>query len=133
MRAVFRAATSNGLISPRLSRFRLDTNFDCLAYAPPHERWAISSFELCFDRSGRLVESIDRNTGSRHFASLQEQPSLAAIRVSVPSLLRALVAVGAFRDARLQGVSPKRLESLPVGYDDSGLYYHPAVKKPTTP
>lgn len=131
MDAVFRRATSDGLVSRRLWRYRLNWSFDCLVYKAQSDPTATSGLELCFDPRGRLIETIDRVSGTAHFGSLIEQPTLATLTVPVPTLLRAFAAAGAFRDPRLAGVSPARLTSLPVGFYDIGAFHaEPKKRKP---
>lgn len=122
MKAVYARATADGLVSHHLGGYRLDSTFDCLVYAPADKPSASAGLELCFDEDGRLVQAIDRAHGSPRFYSLQEQPSLATVRVPVPKLLKAFVAIGAFADPRLVGVSPHR-STLPVGTPDIGVFH----------
>lgn len=129
MAAVYRLATSDGLISKRLYAYRLDWRFDCLVYSPPGRPSETNALELCFDPQGRLVETIDRRTPSPTFGSLREQPSLATVRVPVRRLLAALAALHAFQyDSRLAGVSRDR-STLPVRFDDLGAFHFgPPIK-----
>ncbi len=123
MKSVFRLATSDGLLSRRLDAYRLASSFDCLLYAPPGDPTATSGLELCFDSQGRLVQTIDRRQATPRFASLQEQPSLATVRVPVPKLEHLLVATGIYaRDPRLKG-APLEPSHLPIASSgDVGVF-----------
>lgn len=127
MAAVFRLATARGLISSELDRYRLADGFDCLAYHPVGEPRAISTYELCFDSTGHLVQTIDRRTDPPHFGSLLEAPGQATLSVPVHRLLAAFAAVGAFRDPRFAGVT-RTQSTLPVAFNDIGLFYIPKPK-----
>ncbi len=130
MAAVFRVATASGLVSKRLYAYRLGWTSDCLVYSDPRDASATNALELCFDANGRLVETIDRRSGTPKFASLQEQPSLATLRVPVPRLLTALSAAHAFKwDPRLKGFDPHS-DALPMRNADLGAYHFPANFKP---
>lgn len=122
MAAVYRRATSGGLISRRLNGYRLDQTFDCLVYAPRADPAAATGLELCFDAEGRLIETIDRSSGAPHFATLREEPGLATLRVSVSTLIGALRSLNAFADPRLAGVR-LRQGILPVGFGDIGVLH----------
>jgi hypothetical protein len=54
----------------------------CLAYATPGNAYGL---QLCFDSSGRLVETVDRRPLRPRYASLAYDPSLSTI--SFPPLL----------------------------------------------
>ena len=127
MRAVFAAATGGGsLYNRRLDRYRLSLQFDCLLYAPPGRSQDASAYELCFNRQGTLVQTIDRHTGTPAFSSLLEEPGLARIHVPVPVLEGILEKIGAFAtDPRLVDVTPDPLR-LPVT-NDNGAF---AVSRP---
>lgn len=130
MAAVFAKATSDGLISRRLWRYRLAAAFDCLSYKPVGEPRATNGLELCFWPDGRLVETIDRSSGTPHFASLLEHPALSTLRIPMPRLLRVFATAGAFKDPRWAGLSPRHLSRLPVGFADIGAFhYYPPKKK----
>lgn len=121
MLAVYRSATAQGLDSPLLDRYRLDLRFDCLLYHPRSRPADVSAYELCFDAQGRLVQAIDRSSGSPHFWSLLEQPSLATFRVPVRLLVDTLVVRGASKtDPRLRAW--KASMGLPLGIDDVGAF-----------
>lgn len=73
--------------SPSLSGFRVFPAFDCLTYRRGTNPFAL---ELCFDHAGRLIETIDRRTPTRHISSLREDPTRATTRVD-PSLVHRLL------------------------------------------
>jgi hypothetical protein len=77
-----------------LDEFRIDIDFkfDCLLYRRGANPAAL---ELCFDRSGRVVEAIDRRTGKSRFASLREQPQASTIRFDRAEVVRLLKRLGA--------------------------------------
>jgi hypothetical protein len=64
---------------------RID-NPSCLAYSVPQNRLGL---QLCFDNSGRLVETVDRRPAQPVYASLAYDPSLSTIRLS-PKFVRGL-------------------------------------------
>jgi hypothetical protein len=53
---------------------------DCLSYATPENLYAL---QICFDRSGRVVETVDRRPAQPKYASLAYDPALSTIRVPV--------------------------------------------------
>jgi hypothetical protein len=130
MEAVYRTATVDGLDSPLLDRYRLDRTFDCLLYHPVGRPIDVAAYELCFDRVGRLVETIDRDTGNPTFGSLVEQPELATLRVPPHEILAALAAhrvmIG---DPRMSGVSVDS-PVLPTGFNDLGAFGFPPKPMP---
>lgn len=73
--------------SASLSGFRVFPAFDCLTYRRGPNPFAL---ELCFDHAGRLIETIDRRTQTRHISSLREDPTRATTRVD-PSLVHRLL------------------------------------------
>ena len=73
-------------------RIDIDSKFDCLIYKRGSNRLAL---ELCFDRTGRLVETIDRRSGPSKISSLREDPSASNIRVSWAEVVRLLKRLGA--------------------------------------
>jgi hypothetical protein len=75
------------LDSPSLSGYRVLPGFDCLTYRRGKNPFAV---ELCFDRSGRLIETIDRRTETRRISSLREDPARATIRVDSGEIQRLL-------------------------------------------
>jgi hypothetical protein len=80
------------LDSASLSGYRVLPAFDCLTYRLGSNPFAL---ELCFDPSGRLIETIDRRTLTRRISSLREDPTRSTIRVDpavVHELLRMMEA-----------------------------------------
>jgi hypothetical protein len=73
-------------------RIDIDFRFDCLIYKRGANRLAL---ELCFDRTGRLVETIDRRSGTPKISSLREDPSASTIRVDWAEVVRLLKRLGA--------------------------------------
>jgi len=58
---------------------------DCLAYATPHRTFGL---QLCFDRSGRLVETVDRRGSQPRYASLVYDEALATTRLPESEIAR---------------------------------------------
>jgi hypothetical protein len=75
------------LDSSTLSGFRVFSSFDCLTYRRATDPFAI---ELCFDHAGRLIETIDRRTSTRHISSLRADPTRSTIRF-LPHAIRSLL------------------------------------------
>ena len=73
-------------------RINVDSQFDCLIYKRGLNRLAL---ELCFDRTGRLVETIDRRSGQPKISSLREDPGASTIRVDWTEVVRLLKRLGA--------------------------------------
>jgi hypothetical protein len=73
-------------------RIDIDSSFDCLIYRRGSNRLAL---ELCFDRTGRLVETIDRRSGKRRISSLREDPQASTIRFDWDEIVRLLKRLGA--------------------------------------
>jgi hypothetical protein len=73
-------------------RIDIDSRFDCLIYKRGSNRLAL---ELCFDRNGRLVETIDRRSGRAKISSLREDPAASTIRVDWAEVVRLLKRLGA--------------------------------------
>ena len=124
MAAVFARATSDGLFSHRLARYRLGWTIECLTYVPRNDPTALGGLELCFDSGGRLVETIDRTSGTPHFASLQEEPRLSTTHVPVPRLLATFERAAGGRDPRLRGL-PTNVSRLPINFYDNGALDSP--------
>ena len=80
-------ALVGSLDAPSLSGFRVLPAFDCLTYRRGANPFAL---ELCFDSSGRLIETIDRRTATRHISSLREDPTRSTIRVDPAEVARLL-------------------------------------------
>lgn len=90
MRAV--AAEIGPLDSGSLSGYRVQPSFDCLTYRRGAKPFAL---ELCVDRSGRVVEAIDR-TGSRNrYWTLRHEQSASTFRVDRAGVDRLLRKMGA--------------------------------------
>jgi hypothetical protein len=80
------------LDSPSLSAFRYLKNFQCLLYRRNGNRVAL---ELCVDRSGRVVEAIDRRgSGDPKISSLRDDPGRATTVVNRDEVDRLLVKMG---------------------------------------
>jgi hypothetical protein len=75
-----------------LDAYRMRPQFDCLIYRRGKNPYAL---ELCFDRTGRIVEAIDRRRGTPWIGSLREEPALATMRVSRDEVDRLLRRMGA--------------------------------------
>ena len=76
------------LDSPTLKGFRFLAGFQCLVYSRGANELAL---ELCVDRSGRVVEAIDRRSGEPDFWSLREDPTEASVRVDRGEVERLIV------------------------------------------
>lgn len=61
-----------------LTAFRYFATFQCLAYRRGEVRLAL---ELCIDWDGRVVEAIDRRSGSPTIWSVRDEPTLSTVRV----------------------------------------------------
>ena len=81
------------LDSPPPDMYRLLPKFSCLLWRRDANRLAL---ELCFDREGRVVEAIDRRSGTPRISSLREDPSAATVRVDRAEVDRLLQKLGAF-------------------------------------
>jgi hypothetical protein len=76
------------LDSPTLSGYRVLPAFDCLVYRRGSNPFAL---ELCVDREGRVVETIDRRGFEPRIHSLREDRAASTLRVDrtlVDQLLR---------------------------------------------
>jgi hypothetical protein len=80
------------LDSASLSGFRVLPGFDCLTYRRGTNPFAL---ELCVDRSGRVVEAIDRRRYDRRIWSLRFDPSASSDRVDRAEVDRLLHTMGA--------------------------------------
>jgi hypothetical protein len=80
-----RIAASRRSARSSLDRYRLLPEFSCLLYGRHGNPFAL---ELCIDAEGRVVEAIDRRSGSPRIASLREDPSAATVRVDRPEVDR---------------------------------------------
>jgi hypothetical protein len=76
------------LDSPTLSGYRYLQYFQCLLYKRGSNPFAL---EVCADANGRVIEAIDRRSGSPKIWSLRDDPSRSTVRVDrieVDRLLR---------------------------------------------
>lgn len=80
------------LDSHSLSGFRVLPAFDCLTYRRGANPLAL---ELCVDRTGRVVEAIDRRSYDRRIWSLRFDPGASTDRVSEREVRRLLRKMGA--------------------------------------
>jgi hypothetical protein len=80
------------LDSPTLSGYRVLPGFDCLTYRRGGNVFAL---ELCVDRTGRVVEAIDRRSFTRRIWSLTFDPSHSTERVNRAEVDRLLRKMGA--------------------------------------
>ena len=77
---------------PRPTGFRILNPFSCLTYGRDGNKYAL---ELCVDGAGRVVEAIDRRSGTPRIASLREDPGAATVRVDRAEVDRLLGSFGA--------------------------------------
>ena len=77
---------------PHPTGFRILNPFTCLTYRRGANKYAL---ELCVDGAGRVVEAIDRRSGTPRIASLREDPGAATVRVDRGEVDRLLRAFGA--------------------------------------
>ena len=77
---------------PRPTGFRILNPFTCLTYGREANKYAL---ELCVDGAGRVVEAIDRRSGTPRIASLREDPGAATVRVDRGEVDRLLRSFGA--------------------------------------
>jgi hypothetical protein len=87
---LFAAAAAN----PVPDGYRIDSRFRCLLYKRGVQPFA---YELCFDSQGRLVEAIDRLSGTPVASTLRSQPQDATIRVRSSGIDEVMRQMGAFR------------------------------------
>lgn len=64
----------------------------CFAYATPQNLFGL---QVCFDQSGRIVETVDRRPVQPKYASLVYDPKLSNLRVP-PELIQKLLALKRF-------------------------------------
>lgn len=76
---------------PHPTGFRILNPFTCLTYARGGNKYAL---ELCVDGAGRVVEAIDRRSGTPRIASLREDPGAATVRVDRGEVDRLLKSFG---------------------------------------
>jgi hypothetical protein len=75
-----------------LTGYRVLPSFDCLVYRRGPDQLAL---ELCVDRTGRLLQAVDRRGGARRYYDLHSDPGAASIRLDraeVDRLLRKMEA-----------------------------------------
>jgi hypothetical protein len=77
---------------PRPTGFRILNPFTCLTYRHGSNKYAL---ELCVDGAGRVVEAIDRRSGTPRIASLRDDPGAATVRVDRAEVDRLLRSFGA--------------------------------------
>lgn len=78
--------------APSLSGYRI-AELDCLFYDIGSRRYAVT---LCFDRTGRLVESADRRLPEPQYSSIVQHPEFAPAtvdRIRFRALLRRIGAL----------------------------------------
>ncbi|MGH2972494.1 MAG: hypothetical protein ACRDLE_10305 [Gaiellaceae bacterium] len=61
-----------------LTGYRVQPGFDCLVYRRGSDPFAL---ELCAQRSGRMVEAIDRRSTQRRIYSLRSEPSASTVYI----------------------------------------------------
>jgi hypothetical protein len=69
------------LDNPTLSMYRVNVGFgfDCLLYKRGANKFAL---EVCFDKSGRVIETLDRRgAGDPKISSLREDPGASTLRI----------------------------------------------------
>jgi hypothetical protein len=76
---------------PHPTGFRILNPFTCLTYGRGGKKYAL---ELCVDGAGRVVEAIDRRSGTPRIASLREDPGAATVRVDRAEVDRLLGSFG---------------------------------------
>lgn len=87
------AATGDPIASPLRDAYRRTWTADCLLYRSGKDPFAL---ELCFDSHGRLVDAIDRRSGSPKISSFRPQPTASSLRIDPRRLYAVLQAAGAF-------------------------------------
>ena len=80
------------LDQPALSGYRVLPAFDCLVYRRGPNPYAL---ELCFNRSGLLIETIDRQRATRRISSLRSDPGASTIHGDRREVVRLLHRMGA--------------------------------------
>lgn len=85
------AAAVGSLDDPSLTAYRYFSKFQCLAYRRGTVRLAL---ELCVDWDGRVVEAIDRRSGTPTIWSLRDDPSRSNVRVDRCETDRLLMRMG---------------------------------------
>lgn len=95
-----RAAVGSRLLRPQQAYYDTGRYLECLTYPTDH---LLFGLELCFDRSGWLVEAVDRRGGER-ISSLVWARSSSPVRVSPALVDRAVRSVPAA--LRINGLLP---------------------------
>jgi hypothetical protein len=85
------AAAVGPLDNPSLTAYRYFSAFQCLAYRRGRVRLAL---ELCVDWDGRVVEAIDRRSGTPKIWSLRDDPIRSSVRVDRCETDRLLIRMG---------------------------------------
>jgi hypothetical protein len=85
---IARVRAAVGPLDSSLSGFRFLVRFQCLVYSRGRNKFAL---ELCVDRSGRVVEAIDRRSGETKYWSLREDPELADVHLDRAEVERQIV------------------------------------------
>jgi hypothetical protein len=94
------------------SAYRLTPFYDCLLYKVGPDPYAL---EVCFDASGRIVQTFDRRGGGSKLWSLRFDPSESTLREDPKTVLRAFVAVGAAaKDATSIPLAPDQYDHGPL-------------------
>lgn len=98
-------AAAGPLEGPRLAAFRIAWFGDCFAYRAGGSPYAL---EMCYDRSGRLIEAIDRRGGEPRFWNLRFDRDETPVTVPPQRLATALQRAGgiAYAERYLQGYPP---------------------------
>lgn len=89
------------LDDPSLTAYRYFAAFQCLAYRRDRIRLAL---ELCVDWHGRVVEAIDRRSGTPKIWSLRDDPSRSKVRIDRCETDRLLMRMGVPRGYLLGSV-----------------------------
>src|SRR5260221_3237811 len=80
-----RAAVGDRLLHPQQAIYDAGGALECLTYPAAHNLFGL---ELCFDGSGRLVESVDRRNGEQ-ISSFRWGPQHTPFTISLKDLRRA--------------------------------------------
>lgn len=102
------ASIGGSVTATRPSAYRLAPEFSCLFYARGPRPFAL---ELCFDESGRLVETILRLGGEPEVWSLRAEPSRTEIVIEPGDFVRAAQLIGGLEDV------PVTTRAIPLGTD----------------
>jgi hypothetical protein len=95
------AAAVGSLDSPSLTAYRYFAAFQCLAYRRGQVRLAL---ELCVNWEGRVVEAIDRRSGTPTIWSLRDDPTRSTVRIDRCMADRLLMRMGVPRGYLLGSV-----------------------------